>query len=100
MKFLKANGNDEVIRLLEEINHKLDKFIQYKEIESEEKQRDLDILTDEAIEIIKQRRKASIRLLEKELRIGYLKATIIMERLEEMEIVSKPDHRKQREILI
>lgn len=100
MKFLKVNSNDEVIHLLEEINKKLDRFLKIKQAETEQKERDIDILTDAAIEIARNKGKISIRLLERELRIGYVKASTIMERLEEMEIVSKPKANKQRDILI
>lgn len=100
MKFFKENGNEKVMDLLQEINQKMDVFLKYKMIESEEKLQELDCLTDVAIEIVKERRNASVRLLARELRIGTHKAIVIMGRLEEMGVVSKPDHRNHREILI
>ncbi|MDQ0417994.1 DNA segregation ATPase FtsK/SpoIIIE-like protein [Croceifilum oryzae] len=100
MRFLKGSSNESTLLLLEGINQKLDTFLRLKQAESEEKQRDIDILTDAAIEIVKNKRKISIRLLERELRIGFVRASTIMERLEEMEIVSKPKANKQRDILI
>ena len=61
---------------------------------------ELDPLFDEAVQIIKEGGNPSISYLQRRLKIGYNKAARIVEQMEKKGILSKPDHRGKREILI
>lgn len=68
-------------------------------------QLDLDDNSDEglyrkAVAIVKRDRKASTSYVQRQLRIGYNRAAIIIERMEEEGILSEPGHSGKREILI
>ena len=52
---------------------------------------DEDPLLKKAIEIIRQEERASISMLQRKLRIGYTRAARMIDRLEEMEMISKPE---------
>ncbi len=59
-----------------------------------------DDLTIRAIEALLASKKASTGLLQRKLRIGYNKAALIMDELEERGVVSQQDASKRRELLI
>ncbi len=61
---------------------------------------ELDPMFDEAVKIIKEGGNPSISYLQRRLKIGYNKAARIVEQMEKKGILSKPDHRGKREILI
>ncbi len=61
---------------------------------------ELDPMFEEAVEIIKDGGNPSISYLQRRLKIGYNKAARIVEQMEKKGILSKPDHRGKREILI
>jgi len=61
---------------------------------------DLDELFDEAKEIILKEKRTSISYLQRRLNIGYNRAANIIEQMERMGILSKPNSKGQREILI
>jgi S-DNA-T family DNA segregation ATPase FtsK/SpoIIIE len=61
---------------------------------------DLDALFDEAKEIILKEKRTSISYLQRRLNIGYNRAANIIEQLERMGILSTPNAKGQREILI
>ncbi len=67
---------------------------------TEETEEELDPLFDEAVQIIKEGGNPSISYLQRRLKIGYNKAARIVEQMEKKGILSKPDHRGKREILI
>ncbi len=73
-------------------------------IESEsqnlEEVEDLDELFEEAKEIILKERRTSISYLQRRLQIGYNRAANIIEQMERMGILSPPNAKGQREILI
>jgi len=52
---------------------------------------DEDELLKEAMQIIRQEERASISMLQRKLRIGYTRAARLIDRLEELEIISKPE---------
>ena len=52
---------------------------------------DEDELLGKAIEIVRQEERASISMLQRKLRIGYTRAARLVDRLEEMEIISKSE---------
>ncbi|WP_035587336.1 FtsK/SpoIIIE family DNA translocase [Hippea jasoniae] len=71
-----------------------------KEVVKEDDDEELDPLFDEAVQIIKEGGNPSISFLQRKLKIGYNKAARIVEQMEKKGILSKPDHRGKREILI
>ena len=58
-----------------------------------------DDLYNQAVEIVRNDKKASISYIQRRLRIGYNRAASIIERMEEEGIVSKTDHVGRREVL-
>jgi len=59
---------------------------------------DDEALFRQAVTLVWQERKASTSFIQRKLAIGYNNAAKIIERMEEMAIVSKPDHVGKREI--
>jgi S-DNA-T family DNA segregation ATPase FtsK/SpoIIIE len=70
------------------------------EAEALEEVEDLDELFEEAKEIILKERRTSISYLQRRLQIGYNRAANIIEQMERMGILSPPNAKGQREILI
>lgn len=58
-----------------------------------------DPLFDQAVEFVLRTQKTSISALQRQMRIGYNKAAIIVEQMEEEGILSSPDHSGKRQIL-
>ena len=61
---------------------------------------DLDELYDQAKEIILTDKKTSISYLQRKLQIGYNRSANIIEQLQEMGVLSAPNNKGQREILL
>ena len=61
---------------------------------------DLDELYEEAKKIVLSERKTSISYLQRRLQIGYNRAARIVEQLENMGVLSAPNSKGNREILI
>ncbi|NIS82079.1 MAG: DNA translocase FtsK [Anaerolineales bacterium] len=62
---------------------------------------DRDEILEEAIDLVKRRGEASASMLQRSLRIGYPRAARLMDELEELGIVGRPQHGgKTREVLI
>lgn len=99
MVFKRKNSNDEMIEMLNEINKKLDVFINLKKEESRQKIENDQRLFREATDLARRNKKLSIRKLEKHLRIGYTKASILMDELEERGIVSPANGNRPREVI-
>jgi S-DNA-T family DNA segregation ATPase FtsK/SpoIIIE len=59
-----------------------------------------DELFDEALKIIQEGGNPTISYIQRKLRIGYNRAATIIEQMEKKGILSKPDERNRREILI
>ncbi len=57
-------------------------------------------LLSQAIQVVATSRKATISYLQRQLRIGYNSAARLIEQMEEMGLVSSPDHVGRRELLI
>jgi len=60
---------------------------------------DGDLLT-QAIQIVATSRKATISYLQRQLRIGYNSAARLIDQMEEMGLISSPDHVGRREVLM
>lgn len=58
-----------------------------------------DDLYRQAVEIVRNDKKASTSYVQRRLRIGYNRAAILIERMEEEGIISAPDHAGRREVL-
>jgi S-DNA-T family DNA segregation ATPase FtsK/SpoIIIE len=71
-----------------------------EETENLEEIEDLDELFEEAKNIILTEKRTSISYLQRRLNIGYNRAANIIEQMERMGILSKPNSKGQREILI
>ena len=59
-----------------------------------------DELVTQAIEVIRQTRRASTSSLQRRLRIGYNRAARLMDQLEEQGVIGPPQGSEPREILI
>jgi DNA segregation ATPase FtsK/SpoIIIE, S-DNA-T family len=59
-----------------------------------------DGLFEKAVEIIRRDRKASTSYLQRRLQIGYNRAATLIEQMEEQGLVSEPNHKGRREVLI
>jgi S-DNA-T family DNA segregation ATPase FtsK/SpoIIIE len=59
-----------------------------------------DELVNQAVEVIRQTRRASTSSLQRRLRIGYNRAARLMDQLEEQGIIGPPQGSEPREILI
>lgn len=56
-------------------------------------------LYNQAVEIVRNDKKTSISYVQRRLRIGYNRAAVLIERMEEEGVLSAPDHTGKREIL-
>ncbi len=69
--------------------------------EGEEPEEDLsDELYDQALRLVAETRQASISMVQRRLRIGYNRAARMIERMEREGIVSAPDGKNGREVLV
>lgn len=57
-------------------------------------------LYQQAVEIVKRDRKVSVSYIQRQLRIGYNRAAVLVEKMEENGIVSPPNRAGKREILV
>ena len=53
----------------------------------------------QAVEIVRNDKKASISYIQRRLRIGYNRAATLIDKMEQEGVVSAPDHLGRREIL-
>jgi S-DNA-T family DNA segregation ATPase FtsK/SpoIIIE len=60
---------------------------------------ELDELYEEAKKIVLNEKKTSISYIQRRLQIGYNRSARIIEQLEQMGVISSPNHKGQREIL-
>ena len=58
-----------------------------------------DDLYNQAVEIVRNDKKASTSYVQRRLRIGYNRAAILIERMEDEGIISAPDHTGRRQVL-
>jgi DNA segregation ATPase FtsK/SpoIIIE, S-DNA-T family len=59
-----------------------------------------DDLYDKALDIVARERRATTSYIQRRLQIGYNRAARLIERMEEEQVVSKPNHKGVREILL
>jgi S-DNA-T family DNA segregation ATPase FtsK/SpoIIIE len=59
-----------------------------------------DDLYDKALAIVARERKATTSYIQRRLQIGYNRAARIIERMEEENVISKPNHKGLREVLL
>jgi S-DNA-T family DNA segregation ATPase FtsK/SpoIIIE len=59
-----------------------------------------DDLYDRALAIVARERKATTSYIQRRLQIGYNRAARIIERMEQESVLSKPNHKGVREILL
>ena len=59
-----------------------------------------DDLYDKALAIVARERKATTSYLQRRLQIGYNKAASLIERMEHDGVVSRPNHKGLREVLL
>lgn len=91
--FLKTQGapeyNEELINAAKEANDV-----------DENKDIELDDLFDDAVHIIEEGGNPTISYIQRKLRVGYNRAARIVEQMEKKGILSKPDEKGKRELLI
>jgi len=97
-------SEDEIEKVVEYLKSQreadYDTTIISQESEVLEEVEDLDELFEEAKEIILKEKRTSISYLQRRLQIGYNRAANIIEQMERMGILSPPNSKGQREILI
>ncbi|MDP1688565.1 MAG: DNA translocase FtsK [bacterium] len=112
------NINDEIVKIeqqIEELREALIKLSdkqnsQYTDImlelrsiidksENVEEELDDDELYEEAVEIVREAKKASASLLQRRLKIGYAKAAMLLDLMEERGVIGPGDGAKPRAIL-
>ena len=59
-----------------------------------------DALYDKALAVVARDRKASTSYIQRRLEIGYNRAARLVERMEEEGVISRPNHKGQREVLL
>ena len=59
-----------------------------------------DDLYDKALAIVARERKATTSYIQRRLQIGYNRAARLIERMEEEGVISKPNHKGLREVLL
>jgi S-DNA-T family DNA segregation ATPase FtsK/SpoIIIE len=59
-----------------------------------------DDLYDKALDIVARERKATTSYIQRRLQIGYNRAARLIERMEEEQVISKPNHKGVREVLL
>ena len=59
-----------------------------------------DDLYDKALAIVARERKATTSYIQRRLQIGYNRAARLIERMEEEQVISKPNHKGVREVLL
>jgi S-DNA-T family DNA segregation ATPase FtsK/SpoIIIE len=59
-----------------------------------------DDLYDKALSIVARERKATTSYIQRRLQIGYNRAARLIERMEEEQVISKPNHKGMREVLL
>jgi S-DNA-T family DNA segregation ATPase FtsK/SpoIIIE len=91
------NSEEEIERVVEFLKEQGDG---YYEEELSDDYIELDELYEEAKEIILTEQKTSISHLQRRLKIGYKRSSNIIEQLQKMGVLSSPDGRGRREILL
>lgn len=59
-----------------------------------------DVFYDEAVEFVRESRRASVSAVQRKFRIGYNRAAYLIDQMEVEGIVSKPGHNGAREVLV
>ncbi len=94
VEFLKTQGkpvyNMEIIATRDEDD----------EGDGEQKKGPADALYDQAVQIVAEAQRVSVSYLQRRLSVGYNRSAKLVERMEQEGIVSAPDNKKQREVLI
>jgi S-DNA-T family DNA segregation ATPase FtsK/SpoIIIE len=97
VKFLKTQGMPEYLEAVTaEPDEDDDTYALYGEGNGE----DGDDLYDEALAIVARERRATTSYLQRRLQIGYNRAARLIERMEEENVISKPNHKGVREVLL
>ena len=102
------NSEDEVEKIVEFLKAQREPFYDEKYLVSEETSNsggtgvvgELDELYSQAKDVILSDQKTSISYLQRKLQIGYNRSANIIEQLQEMGVLSSPNNKGQREILL
>jgi len=97
VKFLKTQGRPDYLdAVTEEPDEDDDPYALYGEEAGESG----DDLYDQALAIVARERKATTSYIQRRLQIGYNRAARLIERMEEEGVISKPNHKGVREVLL
>ncbi len=94
--------HSELLEIISKIKNKYPapKFIQLTSQQAETENQAQDEIIEKAIDLIKQKGQASIRLFIRELKLGHTRASRLMQQLEESGVISQLNQEGEREILI
>jgi DNA segregation ATPase FtsK/SpoIIIE, S-DNA-T family len=98
VKFLKTQGSPEYLEAITEESDgdSDDPYSLYGEGNGESG----DDLYDKALAIVARERKATTSYIQRRLQIGYNRAARLIERMEDEQVISKPNHKGIREVLL
>lgn len=94
--------HNEILEIISKIKNKYPapKFIQLISQQTETENKAQDEMIEKAIDLIKQKGQASVRLFIRELKLGHTRASRLMQQLEELELVSSANEEGVREVLL
>lgn len=95
-----AYVSDNEIRNIAEFLRSQNKENDYKQADANVKSDEHDEFFDEAVDLVVSKDKASVSMLQRQFRIGYNRASKLMDELEAAKIVGPEDGSKPREVLI
>ena len=98
ISFIKNDQGD--INYKEDIIEHINNTADSKNSIAGENDSDVDELLDEAIRIVVEYEQASTSFLQRKLRVGFNRASRIMDQLEERKIISEKDGSKPRQVLV
>lgn len=94
--------HSELLEIISKIKNKYPapKFIELTSQQTENANQAQDEMIEKAIDLIREKGQASIRLFIRELKLGHTRASRLMQQLEELELVSAANEEGVREVLV
>lgn len=94
--------HDKLLEIISKIKNKYPapNFINLLPQKIENENQPQDEKFEEAIALVKEKGQASVRLFTRELRLGHTRASRLMQKLEEVGVISEPNHKGERDIFV